>query len=69
MLRAVQQRLTEAWNGGDRNFIYQCSPTQGIAKIVKFSDALQGTGSLRTGGEIGLRHAEFVMDGYLYQPE
>ena len=61
--------ITEVWNGGDRDFIYQCSSTEGIAKIVKFADALQGTGSLRTGGEIGLKHAELVMDGYLYQPE
>ena len=61
--------ITEAWNGEDRDFIYQCNPVDGIAKIVKFSDALQGTGSLRADETIGLRHAERVMDGYLYQPE
>ena len=61
--------ITEVWNSGDRDFIYQCSPTHGIAKIVKFTDALQGTGSLQADGKIGLRQAELVMDGYLYQPE
>ena len=61
--------ITEAWNGGDRDFIYQCNPVDGIAKIARFSDALQGTGSLRADGTIGLKQAELVMDGYLYQPE
>jgi predicted ATPase len=60
--------ITEAWNGGDKDFIYQCSPVEGTAKLVKFSEALKGTGSLRSGEEIGLRQAELVMDGYLYQP-
>jgi predicted ATPase len=60
--------ITEVWNGGDRDFIYQCNPVDGTAKVVKFSRALEGTGSLRTGEEIGLRQAELVMDGYLYQP-
>ena len=60
--------ITEAWNGGDRNFIYQCSPIRGSANVKKFADALQGTGSLRANGEIGLKQAELVMDGYLYQP-
>ena len=60
--------ITEAWNGGNRNFIYQCSPTHGIANVKKFADALQGTGSLRADEKIGLRQAELVMDGYLYQP-
>jgi hypothetical protein len=60
--------ITEAWNGGDRDFVYQCSPVDGTARIVKFKDALEGTGSLQAGGEIGLRQAELVMDGYLYQP-
>ncbi len=60
--------ITDAWNGGDRDFIYQCSPVEGTAKLVKFSDALEGTGALRAGDEIGLRQAELVMDGYLYQP-
>ena len=61
--------ITEGWNGGDRDFIYQCSPSQGIAKILKFSDALQGTGSLRTDEKLGLRQADLVMDGYLGQPD
>jgi predicted ATPase len=60
--------ITEVWNGGDRDFIYQCSPVDGIAKLVKFKEALQGTGPLKSGGEIGLKQAELVMDGYLYQP-
>ena len=60
--------ITKAWNGGDRDFIYQCSPVDGTAKLVKFSEAVEGTGALRTGEEIGLRQAELVMDGYLYQP-
>ena len=60
--------ITEVWNGGDRDFIYQCSPVEGTAKLVKFNEALEGTGALRAGGEIGLKHAELVMDGYLYQP-
>ena len=45
------------------------SPSQGIAKILKFSDALQGTGSLKTGEKLGLRQADLVMDGYLGQPD
>ena len=61
--------ITEAWNGGDRDFIYQCNPVDGIATISKFSDALQGTGSLRTGEQLGLRQADLVMDGYLGQSE
>ena len=59
--------ITDAWNGEDRDFIYQCSPIQGIARISKFADALQGTGSLRTGEKLGLRQADLVMDGYLGQ--
>ena len=61
--------ITEAWNGDDREFIYQCNPADGIAKITKFSDALEGTGSRRADGTIGLRQADRVMDGYLFQPE
>jgi len=60
--------ITEVWNGDNRDFIYQCSPVDGTAKLVKFSDAIKGTGSLRSGKEIGLKQAELVMDGYLYQP-
>ena len=61
--------ITEAWNGGARDFIYQCKPVDGIATISTFSDALQGTGSLRTEGQLGLKQADLVMDGYLGQPE
>ena len=61
--------ITEAWNGGDRDYIYQCSPVDGASKLVKFSEALEGTGSLKADGTIGLRQAELVMDGYLYQPQ
>lgn len=57
--------ITEAWNGGDRDFIYQCNPVDGVARISKFSDALQGTGSLRSKEELGLNQADRVMDGYL----
>jgi predicted ATPase len=61
--------LTEAWNGGDRDFIYQCSPVEGNAKLIKFSEAIQGAGALKSDGTLGLNLAERVMDGYLYQPE
>lgn len=60
--------ITEVWNGGDRDFIYQCSPVEGTAKLVKFTEAIQGTGSLQSDGSIGLKQAELIMDGYLYQP-
>ena len=60
--------ITDVWNGGERDFIYQCSPSAGVAKIVKFSEAIEGAGPLKSDGTIGLNLAERVMDGYLYQP-
>jgi hypothetical protein len=36
--------ITEVWNGGDRNFIYQCSPVDGNAKLVKFVTQFRGHG-------------------------
>jgi predicted ATPase len=57
--------IVDAWNGAERDFIYQCRPTQGVAEVRPFADAVpNGGGVLRTGGEIGLVLAEQVMDGF-----
>jgi predicted ATPase len=61
--------IVDAWNGEERDFIYQCHPSEGMAEVVKFSDAVQSGGNvLRKGGEIGLALAEQVMDGFRFQP-
>jgi predicted ATPase len=60
--------IVDAWNGEERDFIYQCHPSEGMAKVVKFSDAARAGGTLRSGGAIGLVLAEQVMDGFRYQP-
>jgi predicted ATPase len=60
--------IVDAWNGDDRDFIYQCHPSEGMAKITKFTEAVQGGGMLRSGGALGLALAEQVMDGFRYQP-
>ena len=60
--------IVDAWNGDERDFIYQCHPSEGRAKIEKFSDVVQGGGMLRSGGTLGLALAEQVMDGFRYQP-
>jgi len=60
--------ITDAWNGGERNFIHQCSPSDGIAKVTKFSDVVQEGGILKSDGALGLALAEQVMDGWRYQP-
>jgi predicted ATPase len=60
--------IVDAWNGDERDFIYQCNPTEGMAKISKFSDVVQDAGVLRSGGTLGLALAEQVMDGFRYQP-
>ncbi len=60
--------IVDAWNGEERDFIYQCHPSEGMAKIAKFSDVVREGGMLRSGGTIGLALAEQVMDGFRYQP-
>jgi len=60
--------IVDAWNGDERNFIYQCHPSEGMAKILKFSDVVQEGGALRSGGTLGLALAEQVTDGFRYQP-
>jgi predicted ATPase len=60
--------IVDAWNGSERDFIYQCSPSEGMAKISKFSDVVEGGGVLRSDGTLGLALAEQVMDGFRYQP-
>jgi len=60
--------ITDAWNGGERNFIHQCSPSDGIAKVTKFSDVVHAGGEVRSDGTLGLALAEQVMDGWRYQP-
>jgi len=59
--------IVDAWNGEDRDFIYQCHPAQGSAKVEKFSEIVQRAGTLRAGGEIGLALAEQIMDGFRYE--
>ena len=60
--------IVDAWNGEERDFIYQCHPANGLARIVKFSDAVSDAGVLRSDHTIGLSLAEQVMDGFRYQP-
>ena len=60
--------IVDAWNGEERDFIYQCSPVDGSARVSKFSDVVADAGSLRAGGQLGLALAEQVMDGFRYQP-
>ncbi len=60
--------LTEAWNGEQRDFIYQVRIVNGQSHVRPFADALDGKGMLRkadgTRQELGLRLADDVMDGY-----
>lgn len=60
--------IVDAWNGDHRDFIYQCHPSEGMAKLSKFSEVVQDAGVLRSGGTLGLALAEQVMDGFRYQP-
>jgi len=60
--------IVDAWNGNERDFIYQCHPSEGMAKVSKFSDVVQEGGVLRSDGTLGLALAEQVMDGFRYQP-
>lgn len=61
--------ICEAWNGDDRDFIYQVALNGGYSTVKKFGEALSNTGlSLRKTSEgrveLGLRAAELVMSGY-----
>jgi predicted ATPase len=60
--------IVDAWNGEERNFVYQCHPSEGIARLTKFSEVLADAGSLRADGTLGLALAEQVMDGFRYHP-
>ena len=60
--------IVDAWNGNKRDFIYQCHPSEGMAKLSKFSDVVQEGGVLRSDGTLGLALAEQAMDGFRYQP-
>jgi len=60
--------IVDAWNGDQRDFIYQCHPSEGMAKVAKFSDVVESGGMLRNGGQLGLALAEQVMDGFRYKP-
>jgi len=56
--------IVDAWNDKDRDFIYQCHPAEGSAKVEKFAEVLKLVGTLRSDGEIGLTLAEQIMDGF-----
>jgi predicted ATPase len=60
--------IVDAWNGSERDFIYQCHPSEGMARVSKFSDVVKEGGVLRSDGTLGLALAEQVMDGFRYQP-
>jgi len=60
--------IVDAWNGEERDFIYQCHPSEGMAKVSKFSEVVRDGGMLRADGALGLALAEQVMDGFRYQP-
>ena len=63
--------ICEAWNGEDRDFIYQVRVTDGKALVRKFSAVIQEQGiqlakdaaGQRT--QLGLKNAEEIMSGYL----
>ena len=61
--------IVDAWNGNERDFIYQCNPVEGRAVLNRFSEVTTGAGALGSGGELGLRLAEQIMDGFRYRPE
>lgn len=57
--------IVDAWNGEERDFIYQFHPSGGVAEVRPFAEAVKaGGGVMRKGGEIGLALAEQVMDGF-----
>lgn len=61
--------ICEAWNGGDRDFIYQVQPDGGAAKVRHVGDIFEEQGvqlRMKAGErvELGLRQADFVMGGY-----
>ena len=56
--------IVDAWNGDERDFIYQCSPNNGSSNVRKFSNAVAGGGALRADRTLGLKLAEEVMDGF-----
>lgn len=63
--------ICEAWNGEDRDFIYQVKPEQGRALVRPFSEVVKGLGLLLEKDPSGVRNrlnlnvADAVMDGYL----
>jgi AAA domain, putative AbiEii toxin, Type IV TA system len=62
--------ICDAWNGEDRDFIYQVKISEGYSVVRKFTEAVSDSGAaLRRGcdkpGELGLRTAELVMSGYM----
>jgi len=59
--------IVDAWNGDARDFIYQCHPSEGLAKVSKFTAIVHDAGALTRGGGLGLRLAEEVMDGFRHQ--
>jgi hypothetical protein len=61
--------ICEAWNGDDRDFIYQVEPKDGSARIRKIASILEEQGiQLRkkdgTRSELGLRQADQLMGGF-----
>lgn len=59
--------IVDAWNGEERDFIYQCHPSNGMAQVAKFSEAVARGGVLQAGGVLGIRLAEEVMDGFRFE--
>jgi predicted ATPase len=63
--------ICEAWNGEDRDFIYQVKTERGQAVVRKFSEAVENQGIVLGRDEqhertvLGLRNAEELMAGYL----
>jgi hypothetical protein len=61
--------ICEAWNGVDRDFLYQVEPKDGSARIRKVASILEEEGiQLRkkdgTRNELGLRQADLLMGGF-----
>lgn len=60
--------IVDAWNGQERNYIYQCHPGSGTAVLAKFAEIVPTAGHLQSDGRLGLPLAEQIMDGFRYSP-
>lgn len=63
--------VCEAWNGNERNFVYQMRPIDGAAVVRSFVDIVEHHGihlekdSTGQRTKLNLRNAELILEGYL----